>query len=235
MTTIDTSTEAVERLLENVTPGPWTEHDAGKHPHVFVCGPDELYYNGEVKDKPLVAYVTGVGAIENRAFITAARDLVPALLKERDEARAQLAASQPADLVTNAGCRQQVTVKPLVWVEIQQGRYYEARVIGILYSIRLGSDGVARWQAGHMGIWHEATTIKAAKAAAQADYEGRILAALEPAPVAPSLRITGPNSDGEYWLHIKAGGRFGGVNLGGERGPICKQLLDAASETGAKE
>ena len=142
MTSIDTSTEAVERLLDGVTPGPWTEHDAGKHPHVFVCGPDELYYNGEVKDKPLVAYVTGVGAIENRAFIAAARDLVPALLKERDEARAR---------------------------------------------------------------------------------------------VAPSLRITGPNSDGEYWLHIKAGGRSGGVNLGGEHGPICTRLLDAASKTGAKE
>lgn len=73
-------------------------------------------------------------------------------------------------------------IKSLVWEEIQQGRYYEARVIGILYSIRLGSDGVARWQAGHMGIWHEATTIEAAKAAAQADYEGRILSALEAAP-----------------------------------------------------
>ena len=55
------------------------------------------------------------------------------------------------------------------------------------------------------------------------------------ARAAPSLRITGPNSDGEYWLHIKAGGRSGGVNLGGEHGPICKRLLDAASETGAKE
>ena len=61
-----------------------------------------------------------------------------------------------------------------------------------------------------------------------------VLTAL-PAPVAPSLRITGPNSDGEYWLHIKAGGRSGGVNLGGEHGPICKRLLDEASETGAKE
>lgn len=62
----------------------------------------------------------------------------------------------------------------------------------------------------------------------------RMLAAA-PAAVTPSLRITGPNSDGEYWLHIKAGGRSGGVNLGGEHGPICKRLLDAASETGAKE
>lgn len=63
----------------------------------------------------------------------------------------------------------------------------------------------------------------------------RMLAAANARAVAPSLRITGPNSDGEYWLHIKAGGRFGGFNLGGEHGPICTRLLDAASETGAKE
>lgn len=45
-----------------------------------------------------------------------------------------------------------------------------------------------------------------------------------------SLRITGPNKDGEYWLHIKAGGRSGGINLGAEHGPISKRILDAASE-----
>lgn len=50
-----------------------------------------------------------------------------------------------------------------------------------------------------------------------------------------ALRVTGPNSDGEYWLHIKAGGRSGGINLGDQHGSICKQLLDAVSETGAKE
>lgn len=44
------------------------------------------------------------------------------------------------------------------------------------------------------------------------------------------LRITGPNSDGEYWLHINAGGRTGGINLGSEHGPICKRLLDSATE-----
>lgn len=50
-----------------------------------------------------------------------------------------------------------------------------------------------------------------------------------------ALRVTGPNSDGEYWLHIKAGGRSGGINLGDQHGSICKQLLDAVSETRAKE
>ena len=49
-----------------------------------------------------------------------------------------------------------------------------------------------------------------------------------------ALRITGPNGDGEYWLHIEADGRSGGINLGSDHGPICKRLLDAASETPAR-
>jgi len=50
-----------------------------------------------------------------------------------------------------------------------------------------------------------------------------------------ALRVTGPNSDGEYWLHIKADGRSGGINLGNQHGSICKRILDAVSETGAKK
>lgn len=76
----------------------------------------------------------------------------------------------------------QVAVKPLKWVEIRPDQYFESRVIGILYSVRLGTDGVARWQAGHMGTWHEAPTIEAAKAAAQVEYEARIRSALTVAP-----------------------------------------------------
>lgn len=43
------------------------------------------------------------------------------------------------------------------------------------------------------------------------------------------LRITGPNGDGEYWLHIKAGGKMGGINLGVAHGPLVQSLLDAAA------
>lgn len=83
----------------------------------------------------------------------------------------------------------QVVVKPLEWVEIRSGQYFEAHVIGILYSVRLGTDGVVRWQAGHMGTWHEAPTIEAAKAAAQADYDARIRSALtvQPSPDVAAL------------------------------------------------
>lgn len=90
MTKIDTSTEAVERLLENVTPGPWR---------------DAKSYRGIVSDSPsgyddaesVHAYgghmVCESVMDHNRPFIAAARDLVPALLKERDEARARSAAA----------------------------------------------------------------------------------------------------------------------------------------------
>lgn len=47
-----------------------------------------------------------------------------------------------------------------------------------------------------------------------------------------SLRITGPNSDGEYWLHLKNGNgpQSGGINLGSERrSMIVSALLKAAA------
>jgi hypothetical protein len=47
------------------------------------------------------------------------------------------------------------------------------------------------------------------------------------------LRITGPNSDGEYWLHLKGFGRSGGINLGTTHGRIVQSLLDAFSEATA--
>lgn len=91
----------------------------------------------------------------------------------------------------------QVGVKPLEWVEIRSGQYFEARVIGILYSVRLGTDGIARWQAGHMGTWHEAPTIEAAKAAAQADYDARIRSALTAQP-SPDVAAQFDSADW-YW------------------------------------
>lgn len=43
------------------------------------------------------------------------------------------------------------------------------------------------------------------------------------------LRITGPNGDGEYWLHMKNDNRIGGLNLGAEHSPMVKSLLDCFS------
>lgn len=45
------------------------------------------------------------------------------------------------------------------------------------------------------------------------------------------LRVTGPNGDGEYWLHMKGESRSGGLNLGAEHTPIVRSLLDHFSTT----
>lgn len=79
VTKIDTSTEAVERLLDGVTPGPWNVD--------FV---NSIYAGNRKPYKILHSVVHD----DDAHFIAAARDLVPALLKERDEARAALAEAE---------------------------------------------------------------------------------------------------------------------------------------------
>lgn len=85
MTKIDTSTEAVERLLDGVTPGPWAaegeDQGAAWGMAWSVCRADNL----------LNCVADGVDTEANVRFIAAARDLVPALLKERDDLRDSLA------------------------------------------------------------------------------------------------------------------------------------------------
>lgn len=87
----DTSTAAVTRLIENVTPGPWSLTDRGAG--VITS-----------QHESAVAVACGAGtrtlteARANAAFIAAARDLVPALLAERDAALAEVARlSTPPD------------------------------------------------------------------------------------------------------------------------------------------
>ncbi len=78
---------------------------------------------------------------------------------------------------------QGVRLKPLVW-EHTSDRTLDAVAIGPYYRIEVGVAGAVHWRTGYRGGWHEAISLDAAKAAAQADYESRILAALDaPAPV----------------------------------------------------
>lgn len=72
MNHIDTSTEAVERLMDGVTPGPW----AG-----------DPRFSTIVAGEKCIAEVFTSDA--DASFITAARDLVPALLAERDALKAE--------------------------------------------------------------------------------------------------------------------------------------------------
>lgn len=118
---------------------------------------------------------------------------------------------EPADYVTNAGCRQQMKAKPLVWEHgrnrlqmdstMMMGKGYDfdtmelTRQEGygfgcgyIIWAIRSGL-GKKSWNVyGTLdGIFiQDIASEDAAKDAAQADYEAMILSAIEPAPVTPA-------------------------------------------------
>lgn len=119
--TIDTSREAVERLLTNVTPGPWA---ASEHqwPDQVGCCP--------LVGRPFSAHknMLNVAAANTKAdihFIAAARELVPALLAERDAALAEVARlstppddAEMAELVAELG-------EPLVIIEGYSADYVD--------------------------------------------------------------------------------------------------------------
>ena len=83
--TIDTSREAVERILDGVTPGPW-----------HVDGPlwNQIIWSSSDNRVCFMAHTNGLDDardLATAAFIAAARELVPALLAERDAALAEVA------------------------------------------------------------------------------------------------------------------------------------------------
>lgn len=95
-------------------------------------------------------------------------------------------------------------VKPLVW-ECLAPRVIEAPGFNCRYQIRLATDGSIRWQGRYMGSWEDADSVDAAKAAAQADYEARIFAALDMQPAPDMERLI---KDAERRGQIKAGAIF---------------------------
>lgn len=96
MTEINTSTEAVERLLDGVTPGPWElRHNMAKDENGEYAEGVSVVANGRfyVHEHDLGFNDDVDARIEAAArFIAAARDLVPALLAERDDLRAKVSA-----------------------------------------------------------------------------------------------------------------------------------------------
>jgi len=78
---VDVSTEAVMRLLDGVTPGPWEEDRSDA-----ALGYADIYENSGRKSFHICS-VTGIPNrehIRNANFIAASRDLVPAVLADRD-------------------------------------------------------------------------------------------------------------------------------------------------------
>jgi hypothetical protein len=82
-----------------------------------------------------------------------------------------------------------VTVKPLVWF-MREGRTFVAKALQQFDAYQVVQSGAhAYWGRDGEGWSEPLPTLEAAKAAAQADYAARILAALDvqPAPVDPQL------------------------------------------------
>lgn len=76
---------------------------------------------------------------------------------------------------------QGIKIKPLVWTYVGGETWIARTTIGIA-SVQKDTHGWGVWLAGQNSesvCWRVENTIEAAKAAAQADYDARILAALE--------------------------------------------------------
>ena len=105
--------------------------------------------------------------------------------------RADLAAVQPA----------QVRVKPLVWHNFDAWTHWAEAVCGTYHVEERNGWWQAELRVG--GLVHFVTKtddtlqaeLEAAKAAAQADYEARILAAIEPQPISKSADLHDPRDE----------------------------------------
>ena len=71
-----------------------------------------------------------------------------------------------------------IKVKPLVWVDNPTGGIMAAGFHST-YRIKASVSGSIAWQPGHMGLWAVVSTVKVAKAAAEADHIARVCAMLE--------------------------------------------------------
>ena len=186
MTAHDTSTKTVTALLEGVTPGPWRA--------TFDEATKILARDGSVA---MLMYVNTKGRRDanqvgaSARFIAAARELVPALSAERDRLAAQVVQLQ-RDL--DAAISWAVKVKPLEWGPSPDPLCHDHWEASAL----VGAHHMAPDEDSASGAWLLQLVIRRkdfctkyggditshgspedAKAAAQADYEARILSALE--------------------------------------------------------
>lgn len=70
---------ALKEALDGATPGPWSCHERGIHPHPYVCGAEEHYEFG--RDRPVVFYAVGMNSEENALLASMAPAMAEALVK----------------------------------------------------------------------------------------------------------------------------------------------------------
>lgn len=100
------------------------------------------------------------------------------LMMEVVRLRNALAASIPTDPVANAGCLQPMRVKPLEWHKsIIEAWNEDWHTVTTGYTVRCADENGWKWSTS--GAFGYEYSPEAAKAAAQADYDARILSALE--------------------------------------------------------
>jgi uncharacterized coiled-coil protein SlyX len=136
---------------------------------------------------------------------------------EAAETRADAAEARVKELEAQPAVQPLVKVKPLVWVDnpdLGGGGFLGGSDanIGPLYHAM--QDG---WSLHRGMFWRKAESLDAAKAAAQADYAARILAALDVQPAPEVAALVEALRRARDWIHA-----------GGDRpGPILRQI-DAA-------
>jgi len=162
----DISPERIAALLDGVTEGPWKWNEIDPNdPDSGVC---------EVRSGDL--YIsTNTLHTENAHFIAAARDLVPALSARVAELEAERATAERAGYLR--GLEDGRKVKPLVWEYHPMG-WIASPPTGQAYIIEVRIKGRVMFIKG-MNPPPKFDDMEAAKAAAQADYEARILDALK--------------------------------------------------------
>lgn len=109
-------------------------------------------------------------------------DRYPAHVKKLAEAAASRIAALEAQLAERAGG---VKVRDLEWKTLREGESYGAVGAAITYRVVKAALSATAWSWYRLGAHqNECESFDAARAAAQADYERRILSALSPAPEA---------------------------------------------------
>jgi len=116
------------------------------------------------------------------------------------------------------------------WIEAPE--WLDAEITDAFGLYQITDDGILFIGHDSTGKCHE--SMDAPKTTAQVDWDNRLTALSRSSKEALingiSVRLTGPDADGEFWLHLAdPAGRSAGLNLGNPSGMIASALLRAVA------